>query len=290
MTFSLFTSIPPQSDYAATVASWRASGFRVTSVNNPSEAAELRRSQIDTVEIQTIDRRLKIAHILDAIRASGVPFAGIINADCRMMTRLEAAVLPSLIGDAVILAERIDVDGSGRLADRLSYGFDAVFFNTSVIDTLASADKYNIGNPWWDYWFPFACMKAGYAAKRFDCPILLHTAHDANWSDGDWARYAMTFADEFSEALPASANLIELAQVCYSKLQALPVVAVPGMPADVNELIASIPRQIVEINELRRELDYTKAELARILVSRSFRATKPLRWTTARIRRALQLT
>jgi hypothetical protein len=42
MAFPLFTSIPPQSNYQPFIENWQASGFRVISINNPTEAAALR--------------------------------------------------------------------------------------------------------------------------------------------------------------------------------------------------------------------------------------------------------
>ena len=71
MTFPLFTTIPPKSDFRPFVQNWQASGFNVTSINNPEEAQALRAAGIDVLEVQSQEKKLKISDIMLAIASTG---------------------------------------------------------------------------------------------------------------------------------------------------------------------------------------------------------------------------
>ena len=92
MSFPLFTSIkPPSSDSEVSylrdcLNSWRIAGFTPVAANGPTEIEKLRALDL-SVEFAPLpkDGKPSIGAILDAIRASGARYAGIVNCDCRMM-------------------------------------------------------------------------------------------------------------------------------------------------------------------------------------------------------------
>src|SRR6185436_7524240 len=93
MTFPLFTTIPPKSDFRPFIENWEASGFKVTSINNPDEARVLRAAGVDVLEVQAQEKKLKISDIMLAIASTGEPLAGFINADCRFIAPLDTEAL-----------------------------------------------------------------------------------------------------------------------------------------------------------------------------------------------------
>ena len=103
-----------------------------------------------------------------AILGTGERFVGFINADCRFIQSIDIEALRPQILRSLILAERIDVTSGGFATTTLCGGFDAFFFDTIGLHALPQKD-YRIGEPWWDYWFPFEMRSAGLSLKRFSC-------------------------------------------------------------------------------------------------------------------------
>jgi hypothetical protein len=91
MHFPLLTSIMPPRNAAELsylrdcIASWRTAGFDPVAVNGISDIDTLRdlALPLDFVALPG-DGRPRIGAILNATRASGLRFAGIINSDCRI--------------------------------------------------------------------------------------------------------------------------------------------------------------------------------------------------------------
>lgn len=245
--FPLFTSIPPNSNFGPVVENWREAGFRVISINNVREAAQL--SGVETLAIDTQDRKLPINVMLDAIRETGVPFAGIINADCKFLTSVDFDEISRSAREAIILAERIDVDHQGAPALFSARGFDAMFFETSAIDRLKRNDAFKIGLPWWDYWLPTAFHYAGFQIKKFDCPILTHQVHPVQWND----RYTfMVLTEEFRADFPdhpAIALGDKMSTKVYRDLLNSPAVSATGIPPAIAKIISGVPQIVIEATD-----------------------------------------
>jgi hypothetical protein len=184
----LFTSIkPPATEDELSylrdcLNSWRAAGFEPVAVNGPSEIKALRCLDLP-VEFGPLplDGKPRIGAILDAIRNSGAPFAGIINSDCRMIGYPNVATtLLAALDDSLILGWRMDV-GSDSPPAPMHGGFDAFFFDTSILPDDDAG--FSIGEPWWDLWFPLAARAAGARLETLGVPLLTHHRHPMNWGD-----------------------------------------------------------------------------------------------------------
>jgi len=188
--FRLFTSIrPPASGETPylreCLASWRAAGFDIVAVNGPSEMMALRRLALP-VEFSPMsgDGKPRIGDFLSAIRASGERFAGIINADCRIIGYPDLATKLQIgLDQSCLLAWRIDV-GEDIKPSATSHGFDAFFFDTRFIPEDDAG--FSIGDPWWDYWFPLACEMRGARLQTLKVPLLTHRVHPLNWKGRNW--------------------------------------------------------------------------------------------------------
>ena len=200
--FLLFTSIKPPADAEELsylrdcIASWRAAGFTPVAVNGPSEVKKLQDLDVP-VEFARLpkDGKPRIGAILQAVRDSSAPVAGIINSDCRMMADpLLAHRLVGRLDRTCVIAWRVDV-GEGVKPAATSHGFDCYFFDTRY---LPKDDRgFSIGDTWWDYWFPMACEMAGARLETLSIPVLTHRVHPLNWSQRNWE----AGAERFWEAL-----------------------------------------------------------------------------------------
>jgi hypothetical protein len=201
--FPIFTSIkPPDGDGDISylrncLNSWRAAGFQPIAVNGPAETEKLRSLGFPVeFTVMPTDGKPRIGAILSAIRQSAVPFAGIINSDCKIAgyPNIAANVATGLKGRAAV-AWRLDVGGHRPKGQ--PYGFDAFFFDVAMIPEDDCG--FSIGEPFWDTWFPIACEAAGAKVEAIEVPLLMHRVHPLNWSDAAWLRGARRFWPVFRD-------------------------------------------------------------------------------------------
>ncbi len=189
--FALFTSIQPPADASALtylklcIDSWRTAGFDIVTVNGPTECDAIASLSLP-VELHRLpnDGKPRIAEILSAIRASSSEFAGIINADCKLIAYPNlAANLQSGLAGAAALAWRLNIDELAKPAAE-PFGFDAFFFDAKVIpdDDLG----FTMGDPWWDTWFPLALAANKARIETLAVPLLLHQVHPSKWNKAKW--------------------------------------------------------------------------------------------------------
>ena len=263
MTFPLFTTIPPKSDFRSFVENWKASGFKVTSINNPEEAQALRAVGIDVLEVQSQEKKLKISDIMLAIASTGEPFAGFINADCRFIAPLDTEALKMETKNSIITAERIDVDKRGAVTGAYCMGFDAFFFDTAPLMAAAPCSEFRIGQPWWDYWFPYYYRNSGLKLRRFECPILLHVTHDLNWSVKEFYDGAKRLHSHFPEA-PVYSGSEPYPPACFEDLRGEPVPA-PSSVRTVAPILESIQTLVAESAGTKAKIAALEAETAALL-------------------------
>lgn len=245
--FPLFTSIPPNSNFGPIIENWRQAGFRVISINSTKEAAQL--IGVETIAIDTEALKLPISVMLDAIGKTGEPFAGIINADCKFLTPVDFDTIRRCATKSIILAERIDVDQKGAPALFRSYGFDAVFFDTSAIEGLNKSSAFKIGMPWWDYWLPTAFRYAGFQIKKFDFPILTHEAHPVHWNDPyTFMMFAEDFKAEFPDH-PAISHGDNMGMVIYEELLDSPTISATEIPPSIVKIISGVPQIVTRATD-----------------------------------------
>jgi FkbM family methyltransferase len=198
--FKVFTSIPPRVDVEqqrAIIESWRANGFTPVSVNSPSEVDQIAAMGLD-IEIEVVPTGGKplIGEILLVIRRTNSAFAGIINADCRMIRYpYLAQSLQAGLRGSLLYAQRMEtVDGDPTMVE-LCHGFDGFFFDVGVTEGITDA-RFRMGECWWDYWFPLRLGANGAKIARMPQPLLIHEKHDTNWSQADWQKYAEMFWED----------------------------------------------------------------------------------------------
>jgi hypothetical protein len=198
---TLYTSVPPDlirqaqlEDYGASyqaecINSWRQAGFRVVSLNSDCEIEGLlkRGYDIEFMSNGSSQSRTKMESFFSVVLASGDDVAGIINADCFLMSPGVAIdnLLTATVG-SIVLLERLNIDPTTmRATGSSNFGFDAFFFDTRFVAKIDYGNEWTIGEPVWDYWFPLAMHIAGATLKAPTSPIIVHLNHEQQWAIGD---------------------------------------------------------------------------------------------------------
>ncbi|HEX6979207.1 MAG TPA: tetratricopeptide repeat protein [Alphaproteobacteria bacterium] len=185
------------------VASWRAAGCEVISLNVPEEAAALRPEFPDVrfvtpprTAIETLGRPyVYIVDLLRAARDAGGAIVGVINSDIVLEQSNLVEVVRANVGGNLLLGKRFDVPAVGRGRGTVNEsGFDLFFMDAASIDLIPSSDML-LGMPWWDYWLPLTAQSAGLGLVRLDGHFAVHEMHPASWMNETFTRTGLEWLD-----------------------------------------------------------------------------------------------
>ena len=188
------------------MASWRAAGWEVISVNGAAEATQLRAEYPELTVVTAPATAERFAHkpvpyihdLLKALRsacaAHNVPLdqctVGIVNADIyfRNIPTLTDTLRREANG-ALILGPRVDVDASTSFTafrpsgkETYSIGYDYFFMSGDLLSDFSDS-PFCLGMPFWDYWMPLAALLQGRPLKALNSPVALHVTHDTRWDN-----------------------------------------------------------------------------------------------------------
>jgi hypothetical protein len=196
----LFTSIAPNLSgenlayQKFCIASWRQAGFKVATVNGHAEVPRISALGLN-IEIVAVEQENKplIRDILACISEKKCQFAGIVNADCALLPYPDLArKLSAFASDSLVVTERVDIDNRSLPQPDSCGGFDGFFFDVAILPKDIDVD-YQIGVPWWDYYFPMKIASQGHRIVNLETPILTHKLHDVSWSDEERGRVGQAF-------------------------------------------------------------------------------------------------
>lgn len=187
------TSISPR-DLARQIdalRSWKAAGFELHSLNDPSEILALAdaaaASEIPIVPTPVTaffgKPLLPVDSFVSYFRAQKRPrrFFGIVNSDIALIdaNRLIYALRQPA---SLVFGRRNDVEGpDDSLGTAFGNGYDFFFLSTDAVSSLPKS-RFRVGAPWWDYWLPIAQLLAGRRAIQVTPPIVSHRRHDIAWN------------------------------------------------------------------------------------------------------------
>jgi hypothetical protein len=205
----LATSLVPGDDESlqqVNVASWKAAGFEVISINGAIEAQALKTAYPDVHIVVTEKTAERIAnkpvpYIHDLLKAlkvrcesQDIPLdqciVGIINADIylRAIPALRT-ILQEQAQGALILGPRVDVSDGETLksyvptgTETYSIGYDYFLMSGDLLDDFAES-PFAMGMPFWDYWLPLVTLLHGRPLKSLNSPVALHVHHETRWDD-----------------------------------------------------------------------------------------------------------
>jgi hypothetical protein len=180
------------------VDSFRKTGFSVCSINAAEESEVLVRQKlgIELTASKGGERRPKIQNFLEAAKEDGVETAIIINSDCLI---IDAQRFRDIIGQIsaheMCILERANFSKKNLRPTRIScMGFDCFIFGAKVIEGFTDEAKWQIGDPWWDYWFPLTAIARGASLRGLSYPILGHVDHVVRFDIETWYRNGFEFA------------------------------------------------------------------------------------------------
>jgi tetratricopeptide (TPR) repeat protein len=188
------------------IRSWIDSGFRILSVNDRDEIPDLA-GRYPEVEFVATDRNASawsgrknpyIADLLLALQNAPEPVLGIINADLLFEPSPEWQMrLPSLVGQAIVVAHRYDTDSLLGGAFRRYYdGFDCFFFDRALArKALEHAMPFAMGLPWWDIWLPCVGEFNNRRILVVDRPSVVHLLHKQAYPAAVVWEFAHKFAN-----------------------------------------------------------------------------------------------
>ena len=182
------------------LASWRAAGLQPVSVNHHDEIPWLQGayhgvefSATHMTAEKTFGRPyVRINALLEEVSRRGEPCL-FINADltCSALAGLlpllaerSTTVLPYLLQWNHTAAGTYVVEPCGISA----------FVVHPRLASICAESTLCLGQPWWDYWLPFAALLAGETFVTPEQPVLVHEYHSSRWSEDNWLTCATEFA------------------------------------------------------------------------------------------------
>jgi hypothetical protein len=188
----ILTSLSPNPARAAVqwpaIASWRAAGGQVRSMNHPAEITAL--AAVYDVEFvpclkTTYGHFIPYTEVYAHLReVAGQSL--FINSD--IVLRLTPAQLAGFAAgcrDGLGMLVRYNHDGDERVAAREPYGIDGWLLDPHRF-TLPDA-FLAVGRPAGDYWFPAEHLKQGLPLYTNADPVVFHLRHPQAWDADLWA-------------------------------------------------------------------------------------------------------
>ena len=168
----------------ACLKSWKSLGANIVSLNPVTEISLLRNLKFEVDFLRVDAKRPRIADFINAARNSGKEIAAIVNADC-LLVAPQAVIDSSLEASAhgMVLFERLNVHPETICPTGTHCnGFDLFLFDTKPLFDMELDERFAIGNPWWDYYFPMAYEAAGGKLYTLPGPALIHLDHPVGFS------------------------------------------------------------------------------------------------------------
>lgn len=201
----------------ACLQSWRQAGLHVVSFNHPREIESLAgRYDVALVPVESTSEPvfgrpfIPVRSMVDWAERRNVPIL-IVNSDIDLqLSPWQMKRLRWIADDGLCYLVRHNYDGDLRRAAREPYGIDAFLFHGRY-GPLISESFLSMGQPFWDYWLPYAFASAGRPIWAVEFPAALHRNHPRRWSDASWHRCALEF-DRLTGLLGPDRSL----EACYA--------------------------------------------------------------------------
>lgn len=176
---------------AACLASWRASGLNPVALAHPSEIAALGGygglevvPTEDTSVAQFGRHYVRVNAVVDLVVARGEP-ALIANADLGIVTR------PARLDSLAALARQglpylLQWNTGQGLPVVEPCGFSAFLLLPEHAYLFRARSFLCLGQPWWDYWLPYAFVADGRPVFTPVPPLAYHEHHEHRWNAQHW--------------------------------------------------------------------------------------------------------
>lgn len=88
--------------------------------------------------------------------------------------------------DGIGIGSRYDYVNSLQYSRMIDFGFDYVIIPKKFFNFFWGMEYYYLGEPWWDYVFPWRCIKGGLPVYAMMKKIAFHKKHEINYRS--WER------------------------------------------------------------------------------------------------------
>ena len=189
----------------AALNSWAALGLKCYSVNCKKEIEVLSEtySNINFIETETTAELeygkpyVYINDILDKAGAIADSLICIINSDIIIENNVEKLnEFLKLSNDNLVFAPRYDFNDNISNSVKQAWGIDIFLFDKKHI-SLFKKQKYALGQPFWDLWFPMVFVANKVPTIFYDKPHFYHKLHTVAWSIETWKELCVVFDEEF---------------------------------------------------------------------------------------------
>lgn len=214
----------------ACVKSWGSLGVNIVSLNHQAEISRLQDMKFEVDFLRVDAKRPRITDFINAAKTSGKKLAAIINADC-LFVAPQAVIDSSLKASAngMVLFERLNVHPESICPTGTHCnGFDLFLFDTRPLFSMDFDERFAIGSPWWDLYFPLAYEAAGGKLYSLPGPTLIHLDHPIGFSQTTYnenrefvyscIKKGKIVVPNLGPELPKP-DLKPLADLCFKKLQ-----------------------------------------------------------------------
>jgi hypothetical protein len=216
----------------ACIKSWKRLGANIVSLNPVTEISLLRDLKFEVDFLRVDAKRPRIVDFINAARNSEKKISAIVNADCLLVA--PQAVIDSSLEysmNGMVLFERLNIHPETNCPTGTHCnGFDLFLFSTKPLFNTELDERFAIGSPWWDYYFPMAYEAAGGKLYTLPGPALIHLDHPIGFSQTTYNEnrqvvYSFIRKGQFvvSNFNPdpggSEPNLTALGAACFEKLQ-----------------------------------------------------------------------
>jgi hypothetical protein len=237
------TSLSPAPQHrerqARCVATWLAAGLAPVSLNHPSEQAAVR--DYAGVTVATCELTAEASYGRPLPRFNGMlAWAAargetvlLLNGDLELaMTVAELEQLDAAAGSGLAYLRQLDYAGARNMTTTINAGIPAFLMRPEHAALCAApSDLMAFGQPWWDFWLPYAAVQAGLGLVAPATVAAYHQIHTDRWSWPHWERGAAEFARLTGIACGAGAEMDMSTRVYQAIVAHTTFVGPPAMVA-----------------------------------------------------------
>ena len=204
----LGTSIAPNSRLKiqkSALESWAENGFDIVSFNTPNEILTLSKNfpAISFIPIMRTGEKYAgkplplISDILQHLNLADQKYCGIVNSDIYFSSSSPLSdVIKKYAKNSFVYGPRFDVNDLKSQEGKYDpLGFDYFIFDKRITNKWDD-NRFCLGMPFWDHWFPLIPILNGHTVKKIIAPIARHATHPNSWGTS-----TLAFNDEFIRIL-----------------------------------------------------------------------------------------
>ena len=204
----LGTSIAPNSRLEiqkSALESWAENGFDIVSFNTPYEILTLSKNfpAISFIPIMRTGEKYAgkplplISDILQHLNLADQKYCGIVNSDIYFSSSSPLSdVIKKYAKNSFVYGARFDVNDLKSQEGKYDpLGFDYFIFD-QTLENKWDNNRFCLGMPFWDHWFPLIPILNGHTVKKIIAPIARHATHPNSWGTS-----TLAFNDEFIRIL-----------------------------------------------------------------------------------------